>query len=160
MARERMNESKLASAPLPAADAEDVHRLFDRAYDELRSLAHSKLRSVTPITALNTTSLVYECYLQLAKLDGFRSRDRVSGRGTMLGVEGDFRWIRAHDAYRTLRRQLPWNSSFAFKRDWPVEWLHPVRSRQSPGPRSPPVRRNWGCHERMERKSFDSFRRR
>jgi RNA polymerase sigma factor (TIGR02999 family) len=72
-----MSENDPTASPTPTDAAEDVHHLFGRAYAELRSLAHSKLRGVAPITALNTTSLVHECYLRLAKLEEFRSKDRA-----------------------------------------------------------------------------------
>jgi len=52
-----------------------VDRLFLAAHAELRSLAHRRLRRSPSITALETTALVHECYLRLAKLSQFGSND-------------------------------------------------------------------------------------
>jgi len=54
-----------------------VDRLFDLAYGELHELAHRRLRRASAITHLDTTALVHECYLRLAKLQGLQSEDRT-----------------------------------------------------------------------------------
>jgi RNA polymerase sigma factor (TIGR02999 family) len=54
-----------------------VDRLFDLAYAELREMAHRRLRRASAITHLDTTALVHECYLRLAKLEGLPSADRA-----------------------------------------------------------------------------------
>jgi len=54
-----------------------VDRLFDLAYAELRALAHRRLRRAAAITHLDTTALVHECYLRLAKLEGLPSQERT-----------------------------------------------------------------------------------
>ncbi|MCI0434589.1 MAG: sigma-70 family RNA polymerase sigma factor [Gemmatimonadetes bacterium] len=42
-----------------------MNRLFPIVYDELRRLAHSRLRSERPDHTLNTTALVHEAYMKL-----------------------------------------------------------------------------------------------
>lgn len=54
-----------------------VDRLFDLAYAELREMAHRRLRRAFELTHLDTTALVHECYLRLAKLEGLHSEDRT-----------------------------------------------------------------------------------
>ena len=44
----------------------DSAALFGAAYDELRKLAHARLRSSGPLTLLNTTALVNESWLRLS----------------------------------------------------------------------------------------------
>src|SRR4051812_35888214 len=41
--------------------------IFSLLYQELRQLAHSRLRKNKPITLLDTTSLVHETYLRVVK---------------------------------------------------------------------------------------------
>jgi len=53
-----------------------VARLFEVAYGELRTLAHRRLSRSAAVTNLDTTVLVHECYLRLAKLDDFAAEDR------------------------------------------------------------------------------------
>ncbi len=64
----------LAASPVEGRAALD--RLFDTAYGELRRMAHQRLFRAAAITSLDTTALVHECYLRLAKLGGFRTEDR------------------------------------------------------------------------------------
>ena len=54
-----------------------VDRLFRATYTELRALAHRRLRRSSKITVLDTTVLVHECYLRLAKLGAFSPEDRA-----------------------------------------------------------------------------------
>src|SRR5260370_38971577 len=63
----------MVAARLGKPDA--VDRLFVAAHSELRSLAHRRLRRSPSITALETTALVHECYLRLAKLRQLESDD-------------------------------------------------------------------------------------
>lgn len=72
----------LESAPMAAADSEITvlldaaragqadawQRLVELVYPELKRLAHGSLRS-NPHHTLNTTALVHECYLRLARAD-------------------------------------------------------------------------------------------
>jgi RNA polymerase sigma factor (TIGR02999 family) len=46
-------------------DRAALDALFPRVYDELRMLAHARLRRNNPGEALNTTALVHEAYLKL-----------------------------------------------------------------------------------------------
>src|SRR5690606_16795981 len=48
-----------------AGDRDAVDALFPRVYDELRILAHARLRRNNPGDAFNTTALVHEAYLKL-----------------------------------------------------------------------------------------------
>lgn len=40
-------------------------------------MAHQRLFRTATITSLDTTALVHECYLRLAKVEGFRTEDRA-----------------------------------------------------------------------------------
>jgi len=55
-------------------------RAFDQAtslvYDELKRLAHGRLRGERPDHTLNTTGLVHEAYLKLADIQRVQWRDR------------------------------------------------------------------------------------
>ena len=46
---------------------ERPEQLFSALYDELRRLAHARLRRSEPLTLLDTTSLVHETYLRVLK---------------------------------------------------------------------------------------------
>jgi RNA polymerase sigma factor (TIGR02999 family) len=50
--------------------------LFSLMYRELRQLAHSRLQKNEPITLLDTTSLVHETYLRVAKAGRMEISDR------------------------------------------------------------------------------------
>jgi RNA polymerase sigma factor (TIGR02999 family) len=50
-----------------AAPGKSSEELFSLLYQELRQLAHSKLRKNEPITLLDTTSLVHETYLRIVR---------------------------------------------------------------------------------------------
>ena len=79
------------SSPIPLADAgatsgpdvggqDDSHSLdtlFPLVYDELRRIAHRRLRSVARGQTLNTTALVHEAYLRLVERTGPLSIDRA-----------------------------------------------------------------------------------
>jgi hypothetical protein len=61
-----------------AGDQTNPDVLFAEMYEQLRRLAHSRLRRVGNVTMLNTTSLVHESYLRLSAagtLEG-RGQDR------------------------------------------------------------------------------------
>ncbi len=57
-------------------DPSAVQPLFARVYDELKVLARKQLAGAAAST-LNTTALVHEAYLKLAKSDGRELRGRV-----------------------------------------------------------------------------------
>lgn len=53
-----------------------MDRLLPMVYDELRSLAHQRLRDERPGHTFNTTALVHEAYLKLAQVDRLTWKDR------------------------------------------------------------------------------------
>jgi RNA polymerase sigma factor (sigma-70 family) len=70
-------------------DREALDRLVPQLYDQLRRIAHQRLRSEDPGLTLNTTALVHEAYLKLVDVrrllvDHARSRNAVKrGRGAV-----------------------------------------------------------------------------
>lgn len=54
-----------------------LDRLIPVVYDELRQLAHRRLRDERPGHTLSTTALVHETYLKLVDVDRAQWRDRV-----------------------------------------------------------------------------------
>lgn len=61
-----------------ARDGDDaaVARICDLLYGELRGMAHARLRTQQPLTLLDTTALVHESFLRLAKADQVAMTDR------------------------------------------------------------------------------------
>ena len=59
-----------------AGDAAARDALFAAAYEELKRLAHSRLRDGGRNTVLDTTSLVHECYLRFEHAGELRAEDR------------------------------------------------------------------------------------
>jgi RNA polymerase sigma factor (TIGR02999 family) len=59
-----------------ASDAGSTQELFSLLYQELRHLAHSRLRKNEPVTLLDTTSLVHETYLRVVKAGRLDLSDR------------------------------------------------------------------------------------
>jgi RNA polymerase sigma factor (TIGR02999 family) len=53
-----------------------VNALFQGTYDDLKRLAHERLRRNQPVTALNTTSLVHESYLRFLGASRLDLEDR------------------------------------------------------------------------------------
>ena len=49
-----------------APDSEAAARLFAALYEDLKVMAHHRLRAYEPVTLLDTTSLVHESYMRLA----------------------------------------------------------------------------------------------
>ena len=64
----------ISAAKLGSADAESD--LFSRLYNDLRRLAHSRLKRSEPCTLLDTTALVHEAYLRFHKAGYERIGDR------------------------------------------------------------------------------------
>nr|WP_316638574.1 ECF-type sigma factor [uncultured Roseateles sp.] len=60
-----------------AGSADAVDRLYALLYADLRRIAHAKLRFGSGPALLNTTSLVHESYLRLAKLEQLQVHDRA-----------------------------------------------------------------------------------
>lgn len=54
----------------------EAEELFSLLYEELRQIAHSRLRKNEPITLLDTTSLVHEAYLRVVKAGSVAISDR------------------------------------------------------------------------------------
>jgi RNA polymerase sigma factor (TIGR02999 family) len=63
------------SAPETAQPAA-VDALFATLYDDLRGLAHARLRRSTPMTSLDTTGLVHESYLRFLKSGNLNAQDQ------------------------------------------------------------------------------------
>jgi RNA polymerase sigma factor (TIGR02999 family) len=57
-------------------NAEALGRLFELLYDDLRRVAHVRLRGGAPITMLDTTALVHESYGRFARLSRLDVTDR------------------------------------------------------------------------------------
>lgn len=57
-------------------DAAAVEQLFDLLYNDLRQLAHARLRRSGQFTLLDTTALVHESYLRLFKAGAIEANDR------------------------------------------------------------------------------------
>ncbi len=64
-----------------AGEQDALGRLFALTYDQLRDIAHQRLRDSQHDGALNTTALVHECYLRFAKLDSLSLDDRLHFMG-------------------------------------------------------------------------------
>jgi RNA polymerase sigma factor (TIGR02999 family) len=60
-----------------AGSREAVDSLFGHLYDELRSIAHHRLRRQRPGETLNTTALVHEAYLRLVDQTRVGPADRA-----------------------------------------------------------------------------------
>lgn len=69
---------KLSDIPplLASRDREETSTAFAALYEELRRLAHSKLKRHQPITTLNTTALVHESFLKMVGGYDLPVRDR------------------------------------------------------------------------------------
>ena len=59
------------------ASAGTVDRVVSTTYAELRVLAHARLSRAAPLTLLDTTALVHECYLRLLKLGELKATERA-----------------------------------------------------------------------------------
>jgi RNA polymerase sigma factor (TIGR02999 family) len=57
-------------------EPEAVGQLFELLYPQLRQIAHAKLRPNGAPEGANTTQIVHECFLRLAKLERLRVEDR------------------------------------------------------------------------------------
>jgi RNA polymerase sigma factor (TIGR02999 family) len=60
-----------------SGDESAVAGLFERLYDELRQIAHQRLRSFRPGDTLNTTALVHEAYVRLVDPRRAQPADRA-----------------------------------------------------------------------------------
>jgi RNA polymerase sigma factor (TIGR02999 family) len=82
-------------------DAGAMDQLFGLLYDDLRQLAHAKLRRNGNLTLLDTTALVHESYLRLFKAGSVEARDKGRFMGyaaqVMRSIVVDFVRRRAAD---------------------------------------------------------------
>lgn len=62
-------------------DAAAVDRLFDVLYDDMRQLAHARLRRSGNLTLLDTTALVHESYLRLVQSGSIEAKDKAHFMG-------------------------------------------------------------------------------
>lgn len=60
-----------------AGDRDALDALLPRIYDELRRIAHYRLRGERPDHTLNTTGLVHEAYMKLVQLDRMNWKNRA-----------------------------------------------------------------------------------
>ena len=58
-------------------DEQALDRLLPLVYEQLRQMAHARLRHERPGHTLNTTALVHEAYLEFVDLDRVQWKDRV-----------------------------------------------------------------------------------
>ncbi len=58
-------------------DGGAVDQVFALTYRELHDLAHKRIKRSSPVTVLDTTSLVHECYLRLVRLGQLHTKDRA-----------------------------------------------------------------------------------
>jgi len=58
-----------------------LDRLFDLLYEDMRRLAHARLRRSGNVTLLDTTSLVHESYLRLIQTGGIEAKDKAHFMG-------------------------------------------------------------------------------
>ena len=58
-------------------DQEAVDHLFSAVYEELKRLAHARVRHERPDHTLNTTALVHEAYVRLVDVDRVNWNDRA-----------------------------------------------------------------------------------
>ncbi len=75
-----MNEEREVTQLLTASaggDPEAFDLLFPLVYDELRKVAHHRLRRERPGHTLNTTALVHEAYLKLVDLSSIQYKSRA-----------------------------------------------------------------------------------
>lgn len=60
-----------------AGDADALNQLFEDLYPELHALARARIHRNSPITMLDTTSLLHEFYLRLAKVGTLTAGSRA-----------------------------------------------------------------------------------
>jgi RNA polymerase sigma factor (TIGR02999 family) len=60
-----------------AGDADALHDLLPRVYDELRRMAHRRMQEERAGHTFSTTALVHEAYLELVDLDRIDWKDRT-----------------------------------------------------------------------------------
>jgi RNA polymerase sigma factor (TIGR02999 family) len=71
-----MSSVTVLLAGVRSGDARAVDQLFNLLYDDLRRLAHARLRRSGQFTLLDTTSLVHESFLRLLRAGSLDAVDR------------------------------------------------------------------------------------
>ncbi len=71
-----MGELTALLESMRAGEKSAMSRLFALTYEQLRDIAHQRLRESQSDGALNTTALVHECYLRLMKAGSLSLEDR------------------------------------------------------------------------------------
>ena len=71
-----MSQVTVLLAAIREGQTDAVDQLFHLLYDELRTLAHARLRRSSNLTLLDTTSLVHESYLRLFNAGSLEASDR------------------------------------------------------------------------------------
>jgi RNA polymerase sigma factor (TIGR02999 family) len=64
-------------AAMRAGDDRAFDDIFALTYRELHEMAHQRLHRSAPVTTIDTTSLVHECYLRLVRLGQLQTQDRT-----------------------------------------------------------------------------------
>jgi RNA polymerase sigma factor (TIGR02999 family) len=72
-----MGELTVLLEAMRAGEKDAMGRLFALTYDQLRDIAHQRLRNCESGGALNTTALVHECYLRFSKVGSLTLSDRT-----------------------------------------------------------------------------------
>src|SRR5262245_28599991 len=82
-------------------DAAAIDRLFDLLYQDMRQMAHARLRRSGNFTLLDTTALVHESYLRLINAGSIEAKDKAHFMGyaaqVMRSIVVDFVRRRAAD---------------------------------------------------------------
>jgi len=66
---------------LRAGEKDALGRLFTLTYNQLRDIAHQRLRNSQGDGSLNTTALVHECYLRFTRIGSLSLEDRTHFMG-------------------------------------------------------------------------------
>jgi len=77
MLRRPVQAALMESMSSPLLDAQPPERLFADLYEDLRSVAHARLRAHPPGATLSTTGLVHESYLRLIDRGQIAPEDRL-----------------------------------------------------------------------------------
>jgi RNA polymerase sigma factor (TIGR02999 family) len=72
-----MGELTVLLQAMRAGEKDAMGRLFALTYDQLRDIAHQRLRNSESGGVLNTTALVHECFLRFSKVGSLTLADRT-----------------------------------------------------------------------------------
>lgn len=113
-------------AKWPADDTQSLETLLPRVYDELRQLAHRYLRRQSPGHSLQSTALVHEAYLRLAKQDSllFESERQFFGLAALIMRQILVDYARKRNAAkRQAGERLALEDSFSILDGQPMEMI-------------------------------------